>query len=154
MTTTSLLIVGLTQGYLDPNLIPAQVIETRARAVEACARALVFSRSRGYPAAFAPRVYEADGSNVEFMRVEKFRALQQTLGRLPLQRGQPGTLDYPEQLLPAKEDIIVERKCFSAFFGNDLATRLIDRHVARLVVIGANAGTCVSATVFDAISHG
>lgn len=151
---TGLLIVGLSSGYLDRNFTLQPVIESRTRATRACAAVLAFGRARGGTTAFAPRVYEVDGSNVEFMRVERFKAVQQKLGRFPLQRGELGTLDYPEELAPIDGDIVVERRSFSAFFGTDLAERLNARDVRRLVVVGANAGTCVRATIFDAIGHG
>ena len=152
--TTALLVVGLSSGYLDPSFTPAPLVEARTRAMRACGAALAEHRARGGIAAFAPRVYEADGSNVEFMRVQRFKAAQERAGRLPLQRGAPGTLEYPEDLAPQPDDIVVERRSFSAFFGTDLVERLRAKGVTRLVVIGANTGTCVRATVFDAIGHG
>jgi nicotinamidase-related amidase len=153
-TSTALLVVGMTNGYFDRAFVPEPVVESRTRALQGCATALQIARKHNWPVAFAPRVYEPDGANIEFMRVKNFQAARERTGRFPLQRGEPDTLQYRAELATLADDIVVERRCFSAFFATDLAQRLHARGVKRVVVIGANAGTCVRASIFDAISHG
>ena len=150
MPSVALVVVGLTQDYLDPAR-PGS--ETSREALAPATDAVTSARGRGDRVVFAPRAYDPDGSNIEFMRRAKFEAYRARFGRWPMQGGTEG-LRYPDELAPRPEDTVRVRRAFSAFFANDLALWLAQHGVARVVIAGSNASTCVMATALDAISHG
>lgn len=67
-------------------------------------------------------------------------------------RGTKGTNPIPD-LEPQKEDIIIEKRRFSAFFKTDLDQTLRTMNVDTVAVGGINTHFCVLATAFDAVCH-
>ncbi len=67
-------------------------------------------------------------------------------------RGTQGTNPIPD-LEPQKEDIIIEKRRFSAFFKTDLDQTLRTMNVDTVAVGGINTHFCVLATAFDAVCH-
>jgi nicotinamidase-related amidase len=67
-------------------------------------------------------------------------------------RGTPGTLPIPD-LEPQDQDIILEKRRFSAFFKTDLDQTLRTMQVDTVAVGGINTHFCVIATALDAVCH-
>ena len=59
-----------------------------------------------------------------------------------------------EDLEPRPDEIIVEKRMLSAFFGTDLDFTLRQRGIKTLIVTGVATWACVLKTVFDAVELG
>jgi len=66
-------------------------------------------------------------------------------------RGTEG-VEVIDELRPEKNDIVVEKRRFSAFFRTDLDLTLRELGVDTVALAGINTNVCVLATAFDAIS--
>jgi maleamate amidohydrolase len=62
--------------------------------------------------------------------------------------------EFPLEITPHAEDIIVEKTKPSAFFGTPLLGHLQALGIDHLLVAGTTTSGCVRATVYDAFSHG
>jgi len=88
--------------------------------------------------------YQSDGSDWDL----KMKAA----GKPELISGTAEAAILP-QLQVADHHLILTKTRYSAFFKTDLAERLKEQAVERVVVVGAYTHYCVNATVFDAYSH-
>ena len=64
----------------------------------------------------------------------------------------PGAAISP-LVTPEPQDVILNKKKPSAFFGTTLLSYLIDRGIDTLLIAGGSTSNCVRATVFDAASY-
>lgn len=55
---------------------------------------------------------------------------------------------------PRPGELVIPKRRYSAFFGTDLAIRLYEHEVRRLVIAGSKTNVCVRATAQDAFAHG
>lgn len=67
-------------------------------------------------------------------------------------RGTEG-VEVIDDLKPDRNDIIVEKRRFSAFFRTDLDLTLRELGIDTVVLAGINTNVCVLATAFDAVSN-
>ena len=58
-----------------------------------------------------------------------------------------------DELRPGPDDVVVDKRFYSAFTDTDLQTELRDRHVGRLVVVGQHTDCCVRHTCYDAFAR-
>jgi nicotinamidase-related amidase len=67
-----------------------------------------------------------------------------------------GTLDaeFADGFEPAKGEIAIAKRRYSAFFGTDLALLLHEQGVRRIGIAGVKTNVCIRATVQDAFAHG
>jgi nicotinamidase-related amidase len=61
--------------------------------------------------------------------------------------------EFPDEIAPRPDDIMVPKKHPSAFFGTPLASYLIDKQVDTLVVTGCSTSGCVRGTVVDGFAY-
>lgn len=61
---------------------------------------------------------------------------------------------FPDELVPAQDEFVLEKTKASAFFGTPLLTYLHQRRIDSLIVIGTTTSGCVRATVVDGASYG
>lgn len=88
--------------------------------------------------------YRADGSDWDL----KMRAA----GKPELVAGTAETNILPCITVSAEHTILTKTR-YSAFFKTELAERLSEHRIHRVVVVGAYTHYCVNATVFDAYCH-
>lgn len=69
-----------------------------------------------------------------------------------LTRGTWGA-EIVEELKPQEDDIVIEKRRYSAFFGTNLDTILKTNSVKYLVLVGVATNICVEATIRDAYYH-
>ena len=55
---------------------------------------------------------------------------------------------------PLPGELVLPKRRYSAFFGTDLAIRLYEHDVKRLIITGMKTNVCVRATVQDAFAYG
>ena len=70
-----------------------------------------------------------------------------------------GLVDTPETawapgMEPLPGELVLPKRRYSAFFGTDLAIRLYEHDVKRLIITGLKTNVCVRATVQDAFAYG
>jgi len=61
---------------------------------------------------------------------------------------------WANRLIPADDELVIEKKYPSAFFGTSLASTLTANGVDTLIITGLTTSGCVRATCVDCISHG
>ena len=70
-----------------------------------------------------------------------------------MEEGTPG-VEFDERLGASPQDMIVWKKYPSAFFGTDLASRLVAARVDTVILAGASTSGCIRASAVDACSSG
>ncbi|WP_255197805.1 isochorismatase family protein [Halorarius litoreus] len=66
----------------------------------------------------------------------------------------PEDIDLVDGLDRSEDDLVLDKSYSSAFYGTDLASRLIRRGVDTVVVLGCSASGCVRSTALDAAQLG
>ena len=61
--------------------------------------------------------------------------------------------EFPEQIAPRPNDVLLPKKHPSAFFGTPLTSYLIDARVDTLVITGTTTSGCVRGSVVDAFAN-
>ena len=61
---------------------------------------------------------------------------------------------FPDEIVPAQDEFVLEKTKASAFFGTPLLTYLHQRQVDSLIVVGTTTSGCIRATAVDASSYG
>ncbi|MDD9725706.1 isochorismatase family protein [Roseovarius sp. SK2] len=61
--------------------------------------------------------------------------------------------DFPEEIAPQPNDVLLPKKHPSAFFGTPLTSYLIERGIDTLVVTGCTTSGCVRGSVVDAFAN-
>ncbi len=144
----ALLMIDMQMGFIDP--ASPLCIAGAAGSIDACAAVLAAARAAGMGVFHVRREYAADGSDVEPVRHDLWRA-----GGRPLCRAGdfPNSLDAPASLEPTLGETIVVKPRFSAFFGTGLHEMLQQRDVDTLVLTGTTTPNCIRTTCYDALSY-
>lgn len=93
------------------------------------------------------RAYEESGANAEIFRRELFQK-----GQGFCIAGTKGA-EIVEELTPDKEDFVLVKQRFSAFFGTKLKELLQEKHITHVLVAGTQYPNCIRATAVDALCH-
>ena len=136
-----LIVVDMINGFTDA----ACALGTDCPSVvEANAELLRTFRELGLPIFFTTVVYRDPG------QAQVFRRRIDALNLL-----QPGSrwVQVDPALAPRPGEALIEKRWASAFFGTDLAERLVSAGVDSLVVTGLTTSGCVRATVVDGLQH-
>lgn len=144
----ALLMIDMQMGFIDP--ASPLCIAGAAATIDACAAVLAAARAAGMGVFHVRREYAADGSDVEPVRHDLWRA-----GGRPLCRAGdfPDSLDAPAPLGAQPGEAVVMKPRFSAFFGTELHETLQQRGVETLVLIGTTTPNCIRTTCYDALSY-
>jgi len=109
-----------------------KIIPRIARMIEEC-------RKRSIPVIFANDSYLENDWLFNYMKKHAVRGTEE--------------VEVIEELKTEGNDIVVEKRRFSAFFRTDLDITLRELGVDTLALAGINTHVCVLATAFDAVSH-
>ncbi|CAN5380314.1 N-carbamoylsarcosine amidohydrolase [soil metagenome] len=140
----ALIVIDVVRAYLDPGSplhAPAFVaaLPTIARLVEA-------ARARGVPVIFTNVVYQQGGADggLFYRKVPALRAFDagSDMG------------DFPDELRPTRDEIVVTKQYASAFFGTSLASTLHGMGVDTAILCGYSTSGCVRASALDALQSG
>lgn len=144
MGSTALLIIDMQNDFvLDGQ--PHKV--TGARAVIPNIQEVIAEfRKRSLPIIHILRIHRRDGSDVEIIRQDRFRAHPFAVA------GTRGAAVIDE-LAPQTGDYVIEKIRMSAFIGTELDLMLRTLGVTTLVITGIQTPNCIRTTVFDAIAY-
>lgn len=140
----AVLIVDMIRGFTNATAMLGADLATQISATQFL---LTAARSRGLPIFYSTVSYEeADFKDAGIW------ALKQK-GVMTLRAGTPEVeLDERLQKLPGEGWIV--KKYASCFFGTDLCSRLVSRHIDTLLIAGCTTSGCVRATAVDALQLG
>jgi nicotinamidase-related amidase len=113
--------------------------EEHRRIIPKVAKVIRGCRERGIPIIFANDSYLENDWIFNFMKKHAVRGTEE--------------VEVINELKPEDEDIVVEKRRFSAFFRTDLDITLRELGVEVVALAGINTHVCVLATAFDAISN-
>lgn len=139
----ALLIVDFVMAYLQPaSPLYAGVEDTLA----SCVRVLAAARKTGIPVIFTNIEYIPGGADggVFYRKVSALKVFD---------RGSP-LGEFPPELKPHDDEIVITKQYPSAFFGTPLASILTTLGVDSLLIAGVTTSGCVRASALDAMQHG
>lgn len=141
-----LIIIDMQNDFVLPGA-PACVSGAYAT-IPCIKRLLDFFRVNGWPVFHVVREYRADGSDIEFTRLDDFLNKESYLV--------PGTkgCDIVDSLAPLEGEYRIVKNRFSAFMNTELDFILRRLGATNLVICGIQYPNCVRATIFDAIAYG
>ena len=117
-------------------------------AIPSIKRLLDFFRTNGWPVFHVVREYRADGSDIEFTRLDGFLH-----GKRYAVAGTKGC-DVVDDLAPIEGEYRVIKNRFSGFMNTELDFMLRRLKATHLVICGTQYPNCIRATIFDAIAYG
>lgn len=139
----ALILVDFVEAYFDKSSpLYAGVEEALASAL----RIRDGARDAGIPVFYTNVVYQQGGvdGGVFFRKVP---ALEAFVEGNPLGR-------WPDELVPADNEVVISKQYPSAFFGTALVDELTARNIDTLIITGLTTSGCIRATCVDAMSHG
>jgi nicotinamidase-related amidase len=143
---TALIVVDMLVDFFDPDIWPESDLPPMREAlcgrINACVRRF---RAAGSPVIWVKQAFEPDLSDA-------FPHMRRT-GKAYTIRGTPGAELLPE-LTFARDDPVIFKKRFSAFFGTGLADRLTELNIETVVLCGVTTSWCIRSTATDAYQNG
>lgn len=137
----ALVVVDMIHGFTDS----ACALGTDCPSVvDANVTMLSVFRKRGLPVFFTTVVYRNAG---------QARVFRRRIDALNLLQPDSRWVRVDAALAPAPGEPVIEKQWASAFFGTDLAERLVTARADSLVVTGLTTSGCVRATVVDGLQH-
>jgi ureidoacrylate peracid hydrolase len=100
------------------------------------------ARTRGSIIVYIKDFHRADKPDAEFI-IRDPHCIEGTWGA-----------ELIDELKPAKEDYIIQKRRFSAFFQTDLDLILRENKIEALIVVGVVTNICVRSTIHDAFFRG
>ena len=138
----AVVVVDLIRAFTDPRFptavdAPAMLTATRSL--------LDGARARGLPTVLVGSVYEPARRDAGVW--------ERKVSHDGMDEGGEG-VEFDERLGRCAHDMVVWKKYPSAFFGTDLASRLVAQRVDTVLIAGASTSGCIRATAVDACSSG
>lgn len=143
-THPALIVIDVVRAYVDP----ASPLHGPAfvAALPTIARLADAARARGVPVIFTNVVYQQGGTDggLFYRKVPALRVFDagSALG------------EFPGELVPAPDEIVVTKQYASAFFGTSLASTLHTMGVDTVILCGYSTSGCVRASALDALQNG
>jgi nicotinamidase-related amidase len=139
----AVLVVDFIVGFTDRRSPLAADLD---REVAATKKLLAAARARRLPVFFTTTAYDPEmrEAGVFVRKVPSLRTLQE---------GSRWVAIDP-RLAPRRDEILLNKKYASAFFGTALASTLTALGVDTLIVTGCTTSGCIRASVVDAMQHG
>lgn len=140
----AILVVDMTRSFTDPE---HPLGSDQTPAVHAIAELLGAARDARIPVFYTTMAFLRDAADaVTWSR--KMPGLKSLLS------DDPASMEVDPRIAPAPNEIVINKRGPSAFFGTGLVSLLIPMRVDTLIVAGCATSGCVRATVVDALSHG
>lgn len=141
----ALLVVDFVKAYTTPGS-PLYAPPGVPDAVRASVPLLAAARSAGVPVIYTTVAYAPDGRDGGVF-VRKVPALLQLTRDSPLAA-------IVDELAPMPDELVIEKKYASAFFGTHIAATLTAQRVDTIIIAGCSTSGCVRATAVDGMQHG
>ena len=147
---SALLIIDMEKAFIEPKA--ALCIAGAKKTVPACEKAVKEARKNGIKVIWIKRIYAADGSDMEIPR--KKMLVEKGINRV-LAPNSVGinSIEEPEGLFREKNDTVIIKPRFSAFFGTELDKKLKDNGINTVFLAGTTTPNCIRTTCYDAISY-
>ena len=139
----ALILVDFVQAYFDHDCALYAGVED---ALAAALRVREVARAAGIPVIYTNVVYQEDGADGGVF-FKKAPVLKNFIVGNPMG-------DWPSDLQPADDEIVISKQFPSAFFGTSLASTLQDMDIDTLIITGVTTSGCIRATCVDTMSHG
>lgn len=140
----ALLVIDMMNGFTDPDLPLGSDQEPEIRVI---ARLLAAAHAAAIPVFLIVSSY----TEPECADAGVWRFKQRGIDTLV---AGSHAVQLDARLESKSGDSFVHKRYASAFFGTDLASRLVARGVDTVVLTGCSTSGCVRATAVDAVSHG
>jgi maleamate amidohydrolase len=141
----ALLIIDFIKAYTTPGS-PLYAAPGVPDAVRATQPLLAAARAAAIPIIYTTVAYSTDGRDGG-MFVQKVPALRQLTQDSPL-------VTIVDELRPQPNELVIEKKYASAFFGTHLAATLTAMRVDTLIIVGCSTSGCIRASAVDGMQHG
>ncbi len=141
----ALLIIDFIKAYTTPGS-PLYAVPGVPDAVRASQPLLATARAVAIPIIYTTVVYASDGRDGGIF-VQKVPALRQLTHDSPL-------VAIVDELRPQPNELVIEKKYASAFFGTHLAATLTAMRVDTLIMVGCSTSGCIRASAVDGMQHG
>ncbi|MGQ9481763.1 N-carbamoylsarcosine amidohydrolase [Chloroflexus sp.] len=144
-TSPALLVIDFIKAYTTPesSLYAAPGVPDAVRASQPL---LAAARAAAIPIIYTTVAYASDGRDGGIF-VQKVPALRQLTHESPL-------IAIVDELAPQPDDLVIEKKYASAFFGTHLAATLTALRIDTLIMIGCSTSGCIRASAVDGMQHG
>lgn len=144
MKNSALIIIDMQNDFV---LSDKTAVKGAKATIPAIKRAMKICHEKNIPVFHVIRAYNENGDNAEIFRKELFQK-----GQGFCIKGTKGA-QIVEELAPAKDDFILIKPRFSAFFETNLKELLQDKHINHVLVAGTQYPNCIRATAVDALCH-
>ena len=139
----ALVVVDFVMAYLE---LSSPLYAGVEAALASNIRLVAVARETGIPVIFTNVVYEPGGADggLFYRKIPALRVFDagSALG------------NFPPDLQPQEDDLVISKQFASAFFRTELDQKLRVRGVDTLIVTGLSTSGCVRATALDALQHG
>lgn len=140
----SLLVIDMTNEFLkrgSPLEVPAgrEMIPRLKKVIEAC-------RSKNVPVIYTRHVLRETGANSGLLG-EFYNAVKDEKVHVPGSEG----VKIHDEISPRKDDIVIDKHRYSAFYETDLDSVLKDMDVETLIISGVLTNLCCESTARDAM---
>lgn len=131
-------------GFLDKN--SPLFVNNGPRIVKNIKKILESFRKKNLPIIFVKREHRKSGVDIDKVRLEILNKNSNILCE------NDKSSEIIKDLKPLKNEIVVIKRRWSAFFGTELEILLKRLKIENLIVTGVQTPNCIRATVYDALS--
>jgi len=146
-TKSALILIDMENGFIEKDSV--HCIKNAAATIPACVKAVEIAHQKGIPVFFVKRQYRENGSDVELTRYESWKA-----GGKSMQPDSTGynSDEFPRGLSPQKNDYVIVKPRWSAFFQTELDLILRRLQIRTVILAGTTTPNCIRTTCYDANS--
>lgn len=138
------MIIDMEYGFLDKN--SALFVKNGTKIVRNIKKILENFRNKNLPIIFVKREHRKNGVDIDKVRLEVFKKSNGLITE------NDKSSEIIEDLKPLKNEIVVIKRRWSAFFGTELEILLKRLKIENLIVTGVQTPNCIRSTVYDALS--
>ena len=144
MKKYALLIIDMQNDFV---LTEKTAVKGAKATIPAIWHAMQICHEKHIPVFHVIRAYTKNGDNAEIFRKDLFQKVQGFCIE-----GTWGA-KIVEELTPDKNDYVLVKPRFSAFFGTELKNLLQEKQITHVLIAGTQYPNCIRATAVDALCH-
>lgn len=145
LNKSCLLIIDMEYDFLDKN--SPLFVDFGPKIVKNIKKLLKNFRNRKLPVIFIKREHRKSGIDIDKTRIEIFKKNK----GLIIENDRSS--EIIKELKPLKNEIVVIKRRWSAFFSTELDILLRRLKIENLIITGVQTPNCIRATVYDALSY-